>query len=400
MMTRRYTFKLYPNAAQIAALENQCVLLARLWNAALEQRETQWSQVCQRFGKGERKRLSYYDQARQLKFIRADDPEYAAMSAASLELCLSALDLAFKAFWRRLKEGKRGDEAGYPRFKRATDHGTIWHRDGAGWKMTGEDQKWKVYAKGIPGKIKARGKFPVAPTEHRTMEIIRRDGTWWLSVVVFMEERRQPGNIPLTVNFDLIDELASVTTANGESIPGPTRANSREMEARGRDIGRAPRREMEVVASGDRQIDKIQSTRDRRFKMFSNRWRKEKRRIAKLKAREARQRREDLHRWTTDLVRQAAEMTVIAPAIKESTKSARGTEKHPGAAVEPVAALNRHVLGQAPALAIQMLEYKSAEAGIPFARITPDEHALTIGRELPAATKAARKASRILRKAA
>lgn len=392
MMTRRYTFKLYPNAAQIAALENQCVLLARLWNAALEQRETQWSQVCQRFGKGERKGLSYYDQARQLKFIRADDPEYAAMSAASLELCLSALDLAFKAFFKRAKGGA-GKAAGYPRYKRAADHGTIWHRDGAGWKMTGVGQKWKVYAKGIPGKIKARGKFPAAPIEHRTMEIIRRDGAWWLSVVVFMDERRQPGNMPLTVNFDLIDEFASVTTANGESIPGPTRANSRGMEGHVKSTPGS--REM-----GGLLADEIQSARDRRFKMFSNRWRKEKRRIAKLKAREARQRREDLHRWTTDLVRQAAEMTVIAPAIKESTKSARGTEKHPGAAVEPVAALNRHVLGQAPALAIQMLEYKSAEAGIPFARITPDEHALTIGRELPAATKAARKASRILRKAA
>lgn len=101
--------------------------------------------------------------------------------------------------------------------------------------------------------------------------------------------------------------------------------------------------------------------------------------------------------WTTKLIQQANDVLVIAPEIRESTKSAKGDERNPGAAVDVVAKLNRHVLSQAPAAAIQMLEYKATEAGIQFARITPSEHATVIGRDLPKATKAARKARRVLK---
>jgi hypothetical protein len=91
-------------------------------------------------------------------------------------------------------------------------------------------------------------------------------------------------------------------------------------------------------------------------------------------------------------------LTIVCPPIREATASARGTERNHGAAVKTVAMLNRHVLGQAPAMAIKMLEYKAEEAGISPARVTPGEHALAIGRELPMATKAVRRAARQLKK--
>jgi transposase len=150
------------------------------------------------------------------------------------------------------------------------------------------------------------------------------------------------------------------------------------------------------VAHGTEQ-DAIQSLRDRRCTKGSYRWKQVTRRIARLKAREARRRREALHFWTTRIVKASSELTVIAPKISEYTNSARGSVSSPGAAVKPVAMLNRHVLAQAPAMAIQMLEYKAEEAGIPFVRLEPDEHALQIGRDLPAATKAARRARQILK---
>jgi len=124
-VVRRYTFKLYPNRTQDAALERQTVLLARLWNAALEQRETQWAQQCIRKAKGERKGLGKYDQTKELKFVRAEDPEYAAMSASTLELCIFALDDAFKAFYRRAKAGA-GKSSGYPRYKPSKPDGAEW----------------------------------------------------------------------------------------------------------------------------------------------------------------------------------------------------------------------------------------------------------------------------------
>jgi len=56
-------------------------------------------------------------------------------------------------------------------------------------------------------------------------------------------------------------------------------------------------------------------------------------------------------------------LTIIAPPIKDNTKTGRGNEKFHGAEVETIAALNRSVLSMAPAMAIQMLEYKMQEVG-------------------------------------
>ena len=162
---RRYTFKLYPKPAQAARLLRQTALLNSLWNAALSQREVQWAHECQRHGKGERKGLSRFDQQRELKIIRAADPEFAAMSSASLELTIKALDLAFKAFFRRAKQGA-GKASGYPKYKSADAErfavrvlraGSIPHRDGSGWKMRRCGKHWRFYFKGAFSSPNRRG---------------------------------------------------------------------------------------------------------------------------------------------------------------------------------------------------------------------------------------------------
>ena len=72
-VTRRYEFRLYPNAAQRAALDEQAALLARLWNAALEQREAQWRGLLAR--EGECRRVVYRDlirRERRLAIVEID----------------------------------------------------------------------------------------------------------------------------------------------------------------------------------------------------------------------------------------------------------------------------------------------------------------------------------------
>ncbi|MEM8937124.1 MAG: transposase [Pseudomonadota bacterium] len=426
--TRRYTFKLYPNKAQTEALERQCVLLARLWNAALQEREEQWRREVERKGywrkvkrpKDERPQgLGYYDQARAIKHIRADDAEYAAMSCASMELCLKALDLAFRAFWRRLKEGVPAWQAGYPKYKSVRRHRTIWHRDGSGWKLSPAGTQWKFYFKGVPGTIKARGRFPMDPDEIRTMEIVHRDGAWMTSVVVYQQPRRAPGATPLRIAFDLLDRFAVVkNAANGECLPGLTPNflsgegritelfqgikalsddGAGELAGDGRDATGAL---VARVADGAGDCDAIQSARDRKYKKGSYRWRRETARIAKRKAKEARVRKEALHHWTTRVVEHASEITVSAPSIKEHTQSGRGDQFEWGGAVKTVAALNRNTLEQAPAMAIAMLEYKAAEAGIPFRQVTDEETKLSVGRDVRETVKKTRKARRKLKEAA
>jgi putative transposase len=56
----------------------------------------------------------YYSQSAQMKEIRAIRPDVESINANILENVLKRVDLAFKAFFRRVKAGQK---AGYPRFK-------------------------------------------------------------------------------------------------------------------------------------------------------------------------------------------------------------------------------------------------------------------------------------------
>ncbi len=77
----------------------------RLYNAALQERRDAYG--------SHKKSLNYYDQANQLKEIRANGD----LGLANYHCCqdvLQRIDKAFKAFFRRVQQGQR---AGFPRFK-------------------------------------------------------------------------------------------------------------------------------------------------------------------------------------------------------------------------------------------------------------------------------------------
>jgi putative transposase len=73
---------------------------------ALEQRITAW-QRCHVF-------LTRYQQEAELKAIRAEFPECAAIHSHVLQEALARLDKTFQAFFRRLATG---EQPGFPRFQ-------------------------------------------------------------------------------------------------------------------------------------------------------------------------------------------------------------------------------------------------------------------------------------------
>jgi putative transposase len=77
-----------------------------LYNAALEQRITAW-QRCHVL-------LSQYQQAAELKDVRAAMPEYASIHSHVLQDVLARLEKTYQAFFRRLKAGEK---AGFPRYQ-------------------------------------------------------------------------------------------------------------------------------------------------------------------------------------------------------------------------------------------------------------------------------------------
>ena len=103
---KTFRYRLYPTAKQTALLDGQLAEACRLYNAALQERRNAYRVA------GES--LNYYDQANQLKEIRAAGD----LKLANFSCCqdvLRRLDKNFKAFFRRLKE--RAGKAGFPRFR-------------------------------------------------------------------------------------------------------------------------------------------------------------------------------------------------------------------------------------------------------------------------------------------
>jgi putative transposase len=93
-VNRKVTYRLYPTTKQAQALEQMLVLHQRLYNAALEQRKTAYGR--------QRVSVGYAEQCRDLTALRATDQDYAALNAQSAQVTLRRVDLAFKAFFRRV----------------------------------------------------------------------------------------------------------------------------------------------------------------------------------------------------------------------------------------------------------------------------------------------------------
>jgi putative transposase len=109
---KTFKYKLIPTATQERELGRVLGLCRWLYNTALEQRITAW-QRC-------RVVLSQYQQAAELKDIRAAMPEYAAIHSHVLQDVLARLDKTYQAFFRRVQAGER---AGFPRYQARTR----WH---------------------------------------------------------------------------------------------------------------------------------------------------------------------------------------------------------------------------------------------------------------------------------
>src|ERR1700756_5812084 len=148
-----------PNQAQVQFLENQLHEACDLYNAALQERRDAWK-VC-------RKRIHYYDQAKQLKPMRAEG----LLGLANFSCCqdvLRRLDKTFQAFFARVR---RGDKPGFPRFRSFRRYDSITFPSyGDGCRLL-EDGKLRIQGAGL---IKVKLHRPVGG-EIKTVTL-KRDG--------------------------------------------------------------------------------------------------------------------------------------------------------------------------------------------------------------------------------
>ncbi|HET8909098.1 MAG TPA: transposase [Ktedonobacterales bacterium] len=105
-LRKAYQYKLKPTPDQERQLEGILWHCRSLYNTALEQRITLYRQ------RGVSR--SRYEQEAELKDIRAEMPDYAAMHSHVLQDVLARLDKTYQAFFRRIRAGQT---PGFPRYQ-------------------------------------------------------------------------------------------------------------------------------------------------------------------------------------------------------------------------------------------------------------------------------------------
>lgn len=112
-MRLTFKYRLIPTKAQSVFLSGELRDACSLYNAALEERIGAWK-TCH-------KSISYYDQANQLKAMRADG----CLTLANFSCCQDVLRRVNKTFSAFFARCKRGDKPGFPRYRSARRYDSI-----------------------------------------------------------------------------------------------------------------------------------------------------------------------------------------------------------------------------------------------------------------------------------
>ena len=105
-MRKTFKYRLYPTKAQDTSLKRCLELCRYVYNKSLERKKTLYET--------EHKSISLYDLNKELTTWIKDKPELRNVFSQVMQNCQVRVDLAYKAFFQRVKKGLK---PGYPRFK-------------------------------------------------------------------------------------------------------------------------------------------------------------------------------------------------------------------------------------------------------------------------------------------
>ena len=262
----------------------------RLYNALLQQRRDAY--------RLRRKTLTAKEQYAELTATRADDPQLRAVYRESLDAVLRRLDLAFAAFFRRIKAGEK---AGYPRFKPALRWQQLQfpHGDRA---LKFNEEQTRVYVPGV-GALRLR-KGRRVPVFKRAW-LVCKNGRWY---ACFECERGQQFG-PHRQRIVGIDRGVHVLAATSD---GRLIANPRPLQRH------------------RRRVERLQRTVARRKRGGRGR-RKAVTLLARAHERVANARRDSAHKIARRLVESADIVAIEKLNTRAMTRSAKGTIEQPAA---------------------------------------------------------------------
>lgn len=215
-MNLTYKYRLLPSKRQHAALSAILEAQRQLYNAALQERIDAWRNA--------KKHVSFPDQCKSLTVCRHDLPEMDAVKRSIQEATLRSLDLAFAAFFRRVKAGTK---PGFPRFRGKDRWRSFTVREPHGLSLSGR----RLWFKGLPGSLRFHEHRPLPRDGSLTAARIVRDAKGWS--ICFAAEIVKPGpqldrpSVGIDVGLSCLAALSS-----GETIPNARVAQRAEREMR------------------------------------------------------------------------------------------------------------------------------------------------------------------------
>ena len=161
ILRKAYVFRLYPTPAQETALERMLSVCRDVYNSLVNWRKHDF-EVC---GQSP----NYYEQKKALPVWKKAHPELREVHSQTLQDVVRRVDLAFQAFFRRMKTGEK---AGYPRRKGEGVYDSFTFTQG-GYTLSGDTLTlFRV------GAVKAVFHRAIAGTI-KTLTIRKRGGKWY-----------------------------------------------------------------------------------------------------------------------------------------------------------------------------------------------------------------------------
>jgi putative transposase len=317
-MRRSFKFRIKPNKSQTRVLEGLLETARSLYNAALEQRITEY--------RSHHRNLNYYDQASELKEACEADEQLSRLGSQARQDVLRRLDKAYKAFFRRLS---RGETPGFPRFKGRDRYNSItFPQYGCGIKL---GLKW-LYIQNV-GQVRINQHRALSGRIKTTTIVREASGKWY---VCFSCEDILPKCYPPAsqeVGIDVgINHFATLST--GEAVENPRWYRATETK-----LGKA----QQVLSAK---------------KKGSAARRKARKNVARLHERARNQRKDFQHKLSHRIVSENAFIAVEDLHIPQMVdKSFSG--------------LRKSILDASWSSFLTMLTYKAEEAGRFLVRVPP-----------------------------
>ena len=223
-IVKTYEYKLRVNKAFVREAERTLVSCQRLYNACLEQRISYYTYA--------RKTLSQIDQSRELTELRAADATFAQVSRPMQTDTLMRLEKAYDGFFRRLK---RGEKAGFPRFKAIERYNSF------GWAidprhrapMRGD----KIYVPSV-GSCRVRLSRPLEGQAKHACILRRADG-WYVQIACEVAKSEPLPRTGKKVGVDVgISSFAALSTGELVENPRMLKRNEEGLARAGRKVSR------------------------------------------------------------------------------------------------------------------------------------------------------------------